>query len=207
LLNSLGTEKKIVPPAQVTLPVIKLPEIDDQIIAEEATAAAARVAEQRMIRQGLDAWRAIGKAQSFEAWKIIGAALAVGKAHALKVSGAKQAWGSSYSRAFCDWMRRHHFDSMSKSVRSVAIELHENCAAIEQWRATLSEKDQRGLKHPLSNVRRWRQSLTLNAKPDALAKAEAAWRNFIRCISALSQDQAAPLWQVAHEQAAARLAL
>ena len=45
---------------------------------------------------------------------------------------------------------------MAKSVRSVAIELHENAAAIEVWRATLPEKQRRRLVHPLSNVRRWR---------------------------------------------------
>jgi hypothetical protein len=38
-------------------------------------------------------------------WKIIGAALAIGKAHALRVTGANRAWGRNYSRAFCDWMR------------------------------------------------------------------------------------------------------
>jgi hypothetical protein len=32
---------------------------------------------------------------------------------------------------------------MAKSVRSVAIELHENADAIEAWRATLPERQQR----------------------------------------------------------------
>jgi hypothetical protein len=46
-------------------------------------------------------------------------------------------------------------DAMAKSVRSVAIELHENAKAIEAWRATLPERQRRRLVHPLSNVRRW----------------------------------------------------
>ena len=46
-----------------------------------------------MIRAGRDAWEAIGKAESFEAWKRIGAARAIGKAHALGVTGANSARG------------------------------------------------------------------------------------------------------------------
>ena len=181
-------------PPPITLPVISLPPDNTELEIQEA---AARVAERKIVRAGLDAWQAIGRADSFESWKVIGAALAVGKAHALKVSGAKQAWGSSYSRAFCDWMHRHHFDTMPKSVRSVAIELHENCAAIEQWRTTLSEKDRRGLKHPLSNVRRWRAATQHNGKApqDYKREARAAARRLYHCLAALPKDEAALIWQ------------
>jgi hypothetical protein len=75
----------------VTLPVIAI----DFDIEAEAKEAAERVAERRVIRDGLDAWQAIGKAESFEAWKRIGAALAVGKEFALRSSGANAAWGAT----------------------------------------------------------------------------------------------------------------
>ena len=45
-----------------TLPVFSL---DDYSIELEARAAAARVAERRIIRTGLDAWQAIGKAKNW----------------------------------------------------------------------------------------------------------------------------------------------
>jgi hypothetical protein len=104
------------------------------------------------------------KAESFEGWRAIGAALAVGKAHALRVTGANAAWGRNYSREFSDWIKRHGFDAMAKSVRSVAIELHENAKAIEAWRATLPEQQRRRLVHPLSNVRRWRAATQSNGR-------------------------------------------
>jgi hypothetical protein len=66
-------------------------------------------------------------------------ALAVGKAHALRVTGANAAWGRNYSREFSLWMQAQGFGQMAKSVRSVAVELHENANAIEAWRATLPE--------------------------------------------------------------------
>jgi hypothetical protein len=56
----------------VTLPKFEFADLD---IEKEAREAAARVAERKIVRAGLDAWRAIGKADSFENWKRIGAAI------------------------------------------------------------------------------------------------------------------------------------
>jgi hypothetical protein len=63
-------------------------------------------------------------ARSDHGWKAIGAALAVGKAHALRVTGANAAWGRNYSREFSQWMKAHGFHKMTPSVRSHAIELN-----------------------------------------------------------------------------------
>jgi hypothetical protein len=135
-----------------------------------------------------------------ESWKLIGAALAVGKHHALNVTGANAAWGPNYSREFSNWLKQHGFDKMAKSVRSVAVELHENANAIAAWRATLPERQRKRLVHPLSNVRRWRASLNhghgkcpADLKRDALA----AWRRFVSRMRSLPADEAAPLWQAA----------
>src|SRR5262249_28279730 len=91
-------------------------------------------------KAGQDAWQEITKAESFEAWKKIGAALSIGKAHALRVTGANQAWGQHYSREFCIWMNNHGFSKMLKSTRSHAINMFENINSIERWRAMLSER-------------------------------------------------------------------
>jgi hypothetical protein len=102
-------------------------------------------------------------------------------------------------------MKCHGFDAMAKSVRSVAIELHENAKAIEAWRATLPERQRRRLVHPLSNVRRWRASLNHgNGKcpQDFKRDAIAAWRRFVSCAVLLPPDQAAPLWQTVLAEAA-----
>jgi len=176
---------------------------DDAEIKE----AAARFAEQRIIRQGIEAWGAIAKAESFEGWKAIGKALQVGRDHALRVTGANAPMGRRYSKAFCEWTKRHHFDRMPKSTRSVAIELHENIEAIEQWRTTLTEKQRRRCVHPLSNVRRWRAATAQNKSSgtDSVSKAAAAWRRFVACMESLPPDQAAPLWQEAQARAVAHL--
>jgi hypothetical protein len=189
-LNGYGEEREV--------PPISLPRLIFTAGQDDIQEAAERIATTRTIRAGRDAWEEISRAESFESWKLIGAALAVGKRHALKVTGANAAWGRNYSREFSNWMKQHGFDKMAKSVRSVAVELHENANAIEAWRATLPERQRKRLVHPLSNVRRWRASLNHgNGKcsADLNRDALAAWRRFVSCVSALPPDQAAPLWQ------------
>jgi hypothetical protein len=192
------------PPA-ITLPKFDIAEID---IEREIAEAAARVAERKIVRAGLDAWRTIGKAESFESWKTIGRALCIGKHHALRVAGVKQAWGQHYSREFGNWMKEHHFDRMPASVRSHAIELSENIAAIESWRSTLSEQRRRRLQGPQHNVLQWRRETgqAQSKRSDAMAKAEAAWHRFVVCAESLPPAQAMPLWQTVHHEAAMRIA-
>jgi len=107
-LNHVGGEVFRSPPP-VTRPPINLPPLDDKAIEAEARAAAAKI---KTIRAGRDAWEAINKAQSFDGWKAIGAALAVGKAHALKVARVRQAWGRAYGLEFGAWIKAHGFERM-----------------------------------------------------------------------------------------------
>ena len=151
--------------------------------------------------------------------------MSVGKQHVLHVTKANAAWGSRYSREFGIWLAQHHFDGMAKSLRSVAIELHENIHAIEQWRTTLTDKQRRRLQGPLQNVRRWRaetapsdkfgtSSESPTDKRDAPANDDAharrfasdAWHRFVSWMEALPPDLAAPLWIEAQARAAAFLA-
>jgi hypothetical protein len=187
----------------VTLARLNLPPASAEEIKEEAE----RLATTRTIRRGRDCWNAIHKSESFEGWAAIGAALSIGKAHALRVTGANAAWGRNYSRAFSEWMKEYGFEKMAKSVRSVAIELHENAPAIEAWRETLPERQRKRLVHPLSNVRRWKAATQSNGKApvDLTRDAMAAWRRFVCCVELLPPDQALPLWQAAHAQAATAL--
>jgi hypothetical protein len=75
-LNHIGGQVFGAPPPP-TRPPINLPPLDDKAIQAEAREAAARV---RTIRLGRDAWEQVNKAQSFDGWLAIGAALAIGKA-------------------------------------------------------------------------------------------------------------------------------
>ena len=168
-LNLLGGEAKQPATVPVTLPRVYLPESDDQTIAEEA---AALIAERRVIRAGVDAWRLTQKSASFENWKLIGAALQVGRGVAVRASGTTT--GKHYSRSFYDWANRYGFAGMNKEARWAAVDLVENLTAVEHWLATLPERQRKSLIHPLSVMRRWRRSLTPRPEPDCVALAQAA---------------------------------
>jgi hypothetical protein len=184
----------------VRVAAIKLTDID---IEREAQEAAAKVAERRVIRAGRDAWHEIGRAESFEAWCRIGAALAVGKAYALK---ANAAWGRTYSLAFGAWMKECGFGFMRSSDRSNAVELHENLKAITAWRITLPERERRRLIGAQANIKRWhRETRHGNGKcpQDLKREAKAAWKRFTWCLRLLPASEAAPLWQAALAEVAA----
>lgn len=187
----------------VTLPPIALRPIEDD--AEEI---AARFAEQRVIRAGVDAWQAINKAETFDGWKAIGRALQVGRDYAMRATGANAPIGRCYSGAFSGWLNQHNFGRMPKGARSWALALNENLPAIEQWRQTLTERERQRLINPQSVVKRWQCATAqpkTNPGDNAAMAAAAAWRRFVACVEALPPDQAAPLWQAAQAQAGAFL--
>jgi len=105
--------------------------------------------------------------------------------------------GQLYAKCFNKWCSDHGFGSMRASTRSWCLALNTNLPAIEKWRASLSERERARLRDPQSIVKRWQKATAPKAKPDALAKAEAAWKSFIGCMNALPADQAAPLWHAA----------
>jgi hypothetical protein len=192
-------------PAAITLPRFDLPAIDD---AAERKAVAERIATTRIIRSGRDAWEQINKAESFDGWRAIGAALHVGKLHALKVTQANAPWGRNYGRAFSDWNKAHGFGTMPKGTRSWAIALHENARAIEQWRQGLSEQRRKRLVNPQSVVKRWQKEMhhgggrcSQDLKRDALA----AFKRFCACLDALPAHEAGGLWQMVYERAAGHM--
>jgi hypothetical protein len=197
MLNHRIEEQEAVP---VTLP--KLAFLDQRRPLEDASETAAKLVELRIVRAGVDAWAAIARSGTFAAWAAIGRALQVGRDHALRVTGANRPMGRRYSLAFCEWINRHGFEKMPKSTRSVALELNENIAAVEAWRATLNDKQRRRCVHPLSVVRRWRKATAPTAEKDANHVAVAAWHRLVACLEALPPDRAQPLWASVYEQAA-----
>jgi hypothetical protein len=180
----------------VTLPKVSLPPDD---IESEIQEAAIRVARQRTIRLGRDAWQAVQRTQSFPAWIAVGRALQIGRDIAGRASGTTT--GRHYAHAFYNWADRSGFAGMSKEARWSAVDLVENLPAIEAWRSTLSEKECKRLVNPLSNCRKWRRSLEPKPEPDCVALAQAALDRFLACMHALPPEQAAPFWRDVQDQA------
>ena len=198
MLSRLGAELLVDnrPPVPVTVPALeflKAPLVDD---GAERREVADKFAEYRIVRAGVECWQAIGRAESFEAWVKIGKALQIGRDYSLKTTGANRPMGQTYCKAFSAWIDQHGFCGIEKSVRSAVLDLVEHLAEIEAWRLTLSEKRQRQLKHPLSNVAAWRKA-TPQAKGTDLHRAAAlAWQRFRSCLERLPAAEAQPLWRL-----------
>ena len=188
-INTVGDEVERPP---VSLAKVTLP--------EGIEGNASRFLQFRTIRLGYEAWQAIDKAGSFSAWCRIGAALSIGRAEALRTTGANRAAGQFYCRAFHRWCVDHGFGTMPHSDRSHAVALHENLAAITAWRDGSPEHKRKHLNTAQANVKRWRASLDRDnnkCPADLKREAMAAWGRFRACLEALPEDQAASVWQTA----------
>jgi hypothetical protein len=166
--------------------------VDDTAIKAE------QILNLRIIRAGKDAWQEIAKAESFDAWERIGAALTIGKAHALRMSHANAPWGQNYCREFSRWAKEYGFSTMRSGDRSYAIALHENIGAITAWRATLSDKQRSRLTTAQGNVRKWQASIEPprngQCSSDLAARATRHWRCFLDCMRALPPEEREALW-------------
>jgi hypothetical protein len=69
-------------------------------------------------------------------------------------------------------------------------------ADIEQWRATLPDKQRRRLRTAQANIKKWLKGTQQTAKPlhDDVTRALVAWQCFVARIKALSPEQAAAVW-------------
>ena len=106
---------------------------------------------------GRAAWGRIKEAsrKSWGDWKLLGAALLVGKKHALNVANKFRPEGSKYNKAFGDWCQVHGLDEIDKSDRGKLLKIMENIDEIEKWRAKLPEGKRVQLNHPSSVWRAW----------------------------------------------------
>ena len=197
-LNDLGEEIFSRP---ISMPVVRVARLDD---VAERREIAERFAQQRIIRAGREAWEAINKAESFDGWKAIGAALAIGREYALRATGANAPMGRPYSWIFSSWCRKHGFGKMSPAIRSWCLALNENLAAITAWRDSLpSGRGRRPPVNPQSLVKGWRRSQANgngHAAPDWRREAIAAYRRFLNCLAALSPADQALVWQAVKTQ-------
>jgi hypothetical protein len=66
------------------------------------------------IEAGREAWAAVHKATTFEAWKAIATALAIGRQKSLQLARVNAPHGIKYARAFNAWLdqKRLLFDAL-----------------------------------------------------------------------------------------------
>src|SRR5262252_357095 len=93
------------------------------------------------------AWGRVKKSEArlWGDWMIIGDGLMEGRAWAMRQAGTNVPEGKGYIMAYNEWLKRWHVEDIDKSVRAKLLNIMEERAAVEEWRATLTVPDRRRL--------------------------------------------------------------
>lgn len=120
------------------------------------------------------AWGRIKRAQAraWGDWMVIGEGLMEGRNWAMDQAGTNRPEGKGYVMAYGEWLRRYRVDDMDKSDRAKILQIMEERAAVEEWRATLTDTERRNLNNPTVVWRRW-TAATRVRKPKAVAYSAA----------------------------------
>jgi hypothetical protein len=103
------------------------------------------------------AWGRVKRAQSraWGDWMTVGEGLLQGRHWAMQQAGTNRPEGKGYVLNFAEWLKRWKVDDMDKSDRAKLLQLMEERPAVEEWRATLTDRERRNLNNPIAVWRRW----------------------------------------------------
>src|SRR5262245_48892867 len=103
------------------------------------------------------AWRRIKISQSrlWSDWMTVGEGLLEGRRWAMLQAGTNEPQGKGYSMAYGEWLSRYSMLDMDKSDRAKLLQIMEERAAVEEWRATLTDHERRNYNSPTVVWRKW----------------------------------------------------
>jgi hypothetical protein len=120
-----------------------------------------------IVRRGKQAMERLRR--GFDDWMDIAGALQVGRAEVMRAVNTNQPTGRRYEKAMGEWLVAHSFHVIDKGTRNRLLECLQHRAAIEKWRATLTEGERFRLNHPDTVLRKWKAA-TLVPDPNASPK-------------------------------------
>jgi hypothetical protein len=114
-------------------------------------------------KRGRQCLRDLGKDKNWIYWSGVIDALAEARTEAFEVAGTNRPVGSAYNRAFGEIIAREKLDStvLDSATRNHCLQIAENRAAVEAWRATLTQNLRQTLNHPGSLYKRWKKATTV----------------------------------------------
>jgi hypothetical protein len=106
--------------------------------------------EAEIVEQGRDAWRRLQQSQrtAWQDWARVGHALLILRRDTMLETRANRPMGWRYNAAFGAALKANGLDGISGQDRYKIIQCLEHEIEIEQWRATLDEKQRLRLNHP-----------------------------------------------------------
>jgi hypothetical protein len=127
-------------------------------------------APDEIVRRGKHAMERLRR--SFNNWMDIAEALQVGRAESMRAAQTNQPTGKRYEKIIRGWLVANSFHVIDKGTRNRLLECLQHRAAIEKWRATLTEGERFRFNHPDAVLRRWKAA-TIVPGPDLPPKISA----------------------------------
>jgi hypothetical protein len=149
------------------------------------------LSEETQIRSGIEALKRLASGQAWTDWLVVGAALLVGRSAAMHEANSNQPVGRRYNEIFGDWLARHGFDRIDKSVRSRLMECMDHRAEIEAWRSTLPLNKRMQLNYPATVLKHWKSATEVpkqDMKVSPMAKVRASLAETIEENHRLKQE-------------------
>jgi hypothetical protein len=113
--------------------------------------------------------------RGFDDWLDIAEALQVGRVEAMRAAQTNEPKGKRYETVMGEWLLAQSFHAIDKSTRNRLLECLQQRAAIEKWRATLTEGERFRFNHPDSVLPKWKAA-AVAPDPNAPRKISAVAR-------------------------------
>jgi hypothetical protein len=126
-----------------------------------------------IIRRGKEAMER--QRRGLDDWMDIAEALQVGRIESMRAAQTNEPKGKRYEKIMGEWLVAHSFHIIDKGTRTRLLECLQHRAAIEKWRAILTEGERFRLNHPDTVLRKWKAATVIpdpNSPPKTSAFAE-----------------------------------
>jgi hypothetical protein len=113
---------------------------------------------EQVIRAGQEAWKRLSSGLTWSDWVLVGEALQVGQAEAMRTAHTNAPEGRRFNSEIGQWLKANDFDRIDKGTRSRLLTCLKNRPAIEAWMATLPINKRLTLNHPNTVWRAWQRT-------------------------------------------------
>jgi hypothetical protein len=120
----------------------------------------------RIIREAQRAWTELQASPEWQHWIVIGKAMQIGRAAAMREANTNQAVGRSYNAAFSRWLDQVGLSRIDKSDRAKLFHVMDHLGQIETWRSALTTTQRLQLNHPTTVLRKWRAATVIPQSSD-----------------------------------------
>ena len=112
------------------------------------------------VTEGIIAWGRLktSSQQIWADWRLVGAALLVGRREAMRIACSNTPSGGRYGAAFSDWLRENGFPDLEKRTRADLLRIMERLAEVEAWLGGLRQDHRLQYNHPTTIWRKWSAS-------------------------------------------------